>query len=160
MRSRRRAAKAPHQVRAAWSTWSGLLDPRHVEVQVAGDGSRTLALGDRDCSVQRRHQKVIEEAPAPNLDPELRRHLHQYAEWIGEATGLRGIATCQFLLGAVNFLAFLEVNPRIQVEHPVTELVTGLDLVERQLRIASGEPLPCFTQNRKSVVMRSKPGSC
>lgn len=119
-----------------------LFDPRHVEVQVAGDGSRTLALGDRDCSVQRRHQKVIEEAPAPNLDPDLRRHLHQYAERIGEATGLRGIATCEFLLGADGFLAFLEVNPRIQVEHPVTELVTCLDLVEWQLRIASGEPLP------------------
>ena len=119
-----------------------LIDPRHVEVQVAGDGIRTLALGDRDCSVQRRHQKVIEEAPAPHIDLELRRRLHGYAERIGEATGLRGIATCEFLLGADGTLAFLEVNPRIQVEHPVTELVTGIDLVEWQLTIAAGGSLP------------------
>lgn len=119
-----------------------IVDPRHVEVQVAGDGTRTLALGDRDCSVQRRHQKVIEEAPAPHIEPELRRALHDFAERIGDATGLRGIATCEFLLGAGGTLAFLEVNPRIQVEHPVTEAVTGIDLVELQLTIAAGGSLP------------------
>lgn len=118
-----------------------LSEPRHVEVQVAGDGHRTLTLGDRDCSVQRRHQKVIEEAPAPNIGDETRTRLHDFAERIGVATGLRGIATCEFLLGADGTIAFLEVNPRIQVEHPVTESVTGLDLVELQLLLASGEGL-------------------
>ncbi len=119
-----------------------LVDARHVEVQVAADGQRTLVLGDRDCSLQRRNQKVIEEAPAPNIDAEIRRNLHDHARRIAEEVGLRGIATCEFLLGADGTLAFLEVNPRIQVEHPVTELVTGVDLVEWQLLIAAGGRLP------------------
>ena len=119
-----------------------LLAPRHVEVQVAGDGVRSIAVGDRDCSLQRRHQKVIEEAPAPNIDDQLRQALHEYAQRIAEEVGLRGIATCEFLLGADGTLAFLEVNPRIQVEHPVTELVSGIDLVEWQLLVAAGHPLP------------------
>ncbi len=119
-----------------------LVDARHVEVQVAADGQRTLVLGDRDCSLQRRNQKVIEEAPAPNIDAEIRRNLHDRARRIAEEVGLRGIATCEFLLGADGTLAFLEVNPRIQVEHPVTELVTGVDLVEWQLLVAAGSCLP------------------
>jgi acetyl/propionyl-CoA carboxylase alpha subunit len=118
-----------------------LVEPRHVEVQVVADGSRVVALGDRDCSLQRRHQKVIEEAPAPNIDEKTRRALHTHASEIARAVGLRGIATCEFLLGADGTLAFLEVNPRIQVEHPVSELVTGVDLVETQLLIAAGTSL-------------------
>jgi acetyl/propionyl-CoA carboxylase alpha subunit len=117
-----------------------LIAPRHVEVQVAAAGERVVALGDRDCSLQRRHQKVIEEAPAPNLSDETRANLHDYARRIGREVGLENIATCEFLLGQGDEIAFLEVNPRIQVEHPVTELVTGVDLVEWQLRIASGHP--------------------
>lgn len=119
-----------------------LVEPRHVEVQVVGDGRRALALGDRDCSLQRRHQKVIEEAPAPNLSERMRRELHDHARRIAEEVRLRGIATCEFLLGNDGTIAFLEVNPRIQVEHPVTEMVLGLDLVEWQLRLAAGEDLP------------------
>lgn len=113
-----------------------LVDARHIEVQLAGDGERVLVLGDRDCSLQRRAQKVIEEAPAPHVASGVRATLHEHARRIGEEVGLRGIATCEFLLGADGTLAFLEVNPRIQVEHPVTELVTGIDLVEWQLMIA------------------------
>ena len=90
-----------------------LLAPRHVEVQVAADGERALALGDRDCSVQRRHQKVIEEAPAPHVDEATRMALHEHARRIAAEVGLHGIATCEFLLGADGEVAFLEVNPRI-----------------------------------------------
>jgi acetyl-CoA/propionyl-CoA carboxylase, biotin carboxylase, biotin carboxyl carrier protein len=119
-----------------------LIAPRHIEVQVIGDGQTARALGDRDCSIQRRHQKVIEEAPAPNINDALRAELHDYARRISEEVGLHGIATCEFLLDQDGTLAFLEVNPRIQVEHPVTELVTGMDLVECQLRLAAGQALP------------------
>ena len=97
-----------------------------------GRSGRAIAVGDRDCSIQRRHQKVIEEAPAPNIDDSVRANLHEYARRIAEETGLDGIATLNFCLMADGEIAFLEVNPRIQVEHPVTELVTGVDLVEWQ----------------------------
>jgi acetyl/propionyl-CoA carboxylase alpha subunit len=99
-------------------------------------------VGDRDCSLQRRNQKVIEEAPAPGLSDEIRSRLHQSARRLAQAVGLHGIATCEFLLGRDGTLAFLEINPRIQVEHPVTEQVTGIDLVEWQLLLATGELLP------------------
>jgi len=119
-----------------------MVAPRHVEVQIVADGWQTLALGDRDCSLQRRHQKVIEEAPAPNVDDETRRRLHAHAVDIANEVGLRGIGTCEFMLASDGEIAFLEVNPRIQVEHPVTELVTGIDLVAWQLLIASGGHAP------------------
>jgi acetyl-CoA carboxylase biotin carboxylase subunit len=115
---------------------------RHVEVQLLGDGDRVIHLGDRDCSVQRRYQKLIEEAPAPLLGDELRGRLHAAAVALGERLRYRGAGTVEFLVDpAHEAFYFLEVNARIQVEHPVTEAITGLDLVEEQIAIAEGRPL-------------------
>lgn len=113
---------------------------RHIEVQVIADGTGAVALGDRDCSVQRRHQKLIEVAPAPELAAGLRNRLHDYAVRIAESTASRGVLTVEFLV-AGDDAWFLEVNPRLQVEHTVTEAVTGVDLVAVQLDLAQGRTL-------------------
>lgn len=116
---------------------------RHVEVQVLGDGERVIHLGDRDCSVQRRYQKLIEEAPAPAIAPALRAALRAAAVRFAGHLGYRGLGTVEFLLDCErDTFYFLEMNARIQVEHPVTEMVTGIDLVAQQIAVAEGRPLP------------------
>ena len=115
---------------------------RHIELQIVGDGlGHVIHLFERECTLQRRHQKLIEEAPAANLSAELRERMAADAVRLGQRLKYRGVGTVEFIVGADDYY-FLEVNPRLQVEHPVTEMITGLDIVELMLRIASGEGLP------------------
>ena len=138
---------ASHEAMTAFGDGSVYLErridgARHVEVQLLGDAwGGIVALGERDCSVQRRHQKLVEEAPAPGFDHAFRRRLHEMATEVARAVGLRNAATAEFLVSPEGEAWFLEVNARLQVEHGVTELLTGLDLVQEQLWIAAGATL-------------------
>ncbi len=132
--------------------------PRHVEVQILADTQgHVVHCWDRDCSLQRRHQKLVEEGPAPTLPLDVRVKLCEAAVRLAKAVGYVNAGTCEFLVDADHRFYFIEVNARIQVEHPVTEMITGIDLVKQQIRIAAGEPLP-FTQ--KEVVARGHAFEC
>jgi acetyl-CoA carboxylase biotin carboxylase subunit len=154
MRVVQAAADLPSAIRAARSEAQSafgdsavylekyLTAPRHVEMQILADRSgAAIYLGERECSVQRRHQKVIEEAPSPIVDAALRRRMGEAAVRLAQAAGYVNAGTMEFLVDRDRNFYFLEVNTRLQVEHPVTEMVTGLDLVKEQMAIASGEPL-------------------
>jgi acetyl-CoA carboxylase biotin carboxylase subunit len=120
--------------------------PKHVEVQILADTHGNIVhCWDRDCSLQRRHQKLVEESPSPTLPARVRRRMCEAAVRLAKSAGYVNAGTCEFLVDADHNFFFIEVNARIQVEHPVTEMVTGIDLVKQQIRIAAGEPLP-FSQ--------------
>jgi acetyl-CoA carboxylase biotin carboxylase subunit len=141
-------AQARQEAQAAFKDGSLYLEkyierPRHIEVQILGDQQGNVVhLWERECSLQRRHQKLVEESPAPNLPEGVRRRICEAAVRLAQQAGYHSAGTCEFLVDQSNNFYFIEVNARIQVEHPVTELVTGIDLVRAQIRIAAGEELP------------------
>src|SRR5689334_5886947 len=138
-----------------------VVDPRHIEVQILADGEgNVIHLFERDCSLQRRHQKVIELAPAPNLDPELRDRICADAVRFAREIGYRNAGTVEFLLDRDGNHVFIEMNPRIQVEHTVTEEVTDVDLVQSQLRIASGETLADLGLSQETVKLHGAALQC
>ncbi|SDC13807.1 pyruvate carboxylase [Nocardioides lianchengensis] len=138
-----------------------VVDPRHIEVQILADGAgNVIHLYERDCSVQRRHQKVVEIAPAPNLDPELRDRICADAVRFAREIGYRNAGTVEFLLDPAGSYVFIEMNPRIQVEHTVTEEVTDVDLVQSQLRIAAGETLDDLGLSQDGIVLRGAALQC
>ncbi|NGZ98440.1 MAG: acetyl-CoA carboxylase biotin carboxylase subunit, partial [Nitrospira sp. WS110] len=124
------------------------LEPRHIEVQIMADQhGRVVHLGERDCSIQRRHQKLVEETPSPVVDEKLRREMGRVAIEAVKAAQYRNVGTVEFLLDKDKNFYFMEVNTRIQVEHPITEMVTGIDLIKEQIRLAAGHPLAIRQQD-------------